>query len=181
MRQPEMILLDTNVWVDSYLGERPFHKNALSLMSNALDGGITLLYAVTSVKDVYYQVAMAVKQEARRENQGSLSQADAMAANAAASACVETMMDVATAVGLDASDVWLARKLQANHPDFEDNFVIAAVMRSSADFLVTNDQKLLLHSPVPTLNTADMAQHLRSCMESQQAIEAQATPCMQEG
>ena len=66
-----------------------------------------------------------------------------------------TRGEFATAVGADSSDVWLARKYQRIHADFEDCMVLAAAQRSKADFLVTSDEVLLRHAPVAALSVED--------------------------
>ena len=58
------------------------------------------------------------------------------------------MTENATAVGADASDLWLADKYLALHRDYEDNLVLAACKRAAADYLVTNDRKLLEHADI---------------------------------
>ena len=59
------------------------------------------------------------------------------------------------AVGADASDVWLARKYQRVHSDFEDCLVLAAATRAEVDLIVTNDDALLRHSPIAALSSSD--------------------------
>ena len=54
-------------------------------------------------------------------------------------------------VGADESDVWLAKKHRGVHGDFEGNLVVAAALRADADYIVTNDEDLLKHSPVATV------------------------------
>lgn len=68
---------------------------------------------------------------------------------------LSNMQTVATPVGADAADLWLARKLYRSHPDFEDCLVVAAAKRAGADFLITNDKTLVQHSLVPTLIPQD--------------------------
>ena len=58
-------------------------------------------------------------------------------------------------MGADSSDVWLARKYQRIHADFEDCMVLAAAQRAKADYLVTSDEALLRHAPVAALSVDD--------------------------
>lgn len=53
------------------------------------------------------------------------------------------------------TNVWLARKYQRIHEDFEDCLVLAAAQRAKADFLVTSDDALLRHAPVAALSVDD--------------------------
>ena len=52
------------------------------------------------------------------------------------------------------------------HDDYEDNLVVAAAQRSRADCLVTNNEKLLRHSPVATLSCRDAAIYLRAMADA---------------
>ena len=166
---PSSLVIDTCVWVDNYLGTRPGSGEARSLLDAAIRLDIDLLYAITSAKDVYYLVAQVLKRERARE--GVPLTPSLVAANKeTAWACVENMERNATAVGLDASDVWLAHKFKPVHDDFEDNLVVAAARRAKADYLVTNDERLLRHSPVAALSPRDMLALLRSLAESRRVV-----------
>lgn len=166
---PSSLVVDTCVWVDNYLGTRPGSGEARSLLDAAIRLDIDLLYAITSAKDVYYLVAQVLKREQARE--GVPLTPSLVAANKeTAWACVENMEHNATAVGLDASDVWLAHKFKPVHDDFEDNLVVAAARRAKADYLVTNDERLLRHSPVAALSPRDMLALLRSLDESRRVV-----------
>lgn len=48
-----------------------------------------------------------------------------------------------------------AMRQKGIHPDLEDDLIIAAMERSHADLLVTNDEKLLRHCPVAALDARD--------------------------
>lgn len=85
----------------------------------------------------------------------TLSEGQAGAISAYAAACVANMDEIATAVGADSSDVWLARKYRRIHADFEDCMVLAAAQRAKADYLVTSDEALLRHAPVAALSVED--------------------------
>lgn len=151
---PSKVLLDTNVWLDAFDGTRPRSAEASSLIERCMSRGIDLLYAVESVKDVFYLVGASLKRQTRAEG-GHLTEAQANAISRYATSCVDTMFEVATAVGADASDVWLARKYQRLHPDLEDCLVMAAAKRAEADLLVTSDDALLRHAPTTALSVAD--------------------------
>lgn len=72
------------------------------------------------------------------------------------------MCEIATAVGCDQSDVWLARKRRRLHGDFEDNLVLSAADRAKADLFVTNDEQLLRHAPVAAMGVRDAVAYLQS-------------------
>lgn len=71
-------------------------------------------------------------------------------------------MASATAVPLDSSDLVESRRLHQVHRDLEDNLVIAAALRAKADYLVTNDRKIIKHALVPSLSPADMLHLLQT-------------------
>lgn len=75
------------------------------------------------------------------------------------------MSNMATCVGADESDIWLAKKNHAIHRDFEDDLIIAAVQRADADYLVTSDIELIKHAPVATLSPQDMLAYMTSMDE----------------
>ena len=155
MTAPVTILLDTNIWLDYFLGWRDMSPVALRVVGRALELGCTLAYAVTSAKDVYYLVASEHKRLERLEA-GMLSEEAISAASASAWGCVNAMQEMACAVPLDHTDVWVASKQRVLHGDFEDDLVIAAALRAKVDYLVTNDERLLRHCPVAALDARDM-------------------------
>lgn len=154
MSQPSRVLLDTNVWLDVFDGARLHSREASELIDVCVSKGIDLLYAVGAAKDVYYLVGASLKRQARTAS-GVLSEGQAHAISVYAAACVTNMDEIATAVGADSSDVWLARKYQRIHADFEDCMVLAAAQRAKADYLVTGDEALLRHAPVAALSVDD--------------------------
>lgn len=156
------ILLDTNAWVDYFDGGRPSHEKMLALVNRALGLGASLLYSVPSAKDIFYLMSSVYKSDYRREHAGALSHAAAAAAAEMAWGCVDNMCEIATAVGCDQADVWLARKRKRLHRDFEDNLVLSAADRAKADLLVTNDDQLRRHAPVAAMSVADALSYLES-------------------
>lgn len=153
------LLLDTNIWLDNCFDARSKHQQAKRLMLLANEKDCQLLYAPHSSKDVFRLVEAGVKNTLRKRA-GSLSEADAYTARQFAWGYLDFMTQVATAVGCDASDVWLAQKQRALHSEYEDDLLIAAAMRSKADLLVTNDEKLLRHCPVSALSVDDAITYL---------------------
>lgn len=139
----ERILLDTNVWLDAFLPERAARSKARELISLVLRYDVDLLYPVHIVPDVFYLSLIDVKRLLKGQGSDELV---AQAARTTAWEYVNTMREVATAVGADGSDVWLASKWEYLHADMEDNMVLAAAKRAKADYLVTGDRKLLAHA-----------------------------------
>lgn len=159
--RPERLLIDTCVWLDVYLGERPHASEARRLVDLAIARDIVLMFAATTVKDVYYLVAQTLKRNRRAAGQ-SLTESQARADSETAWACIANMSEIATAVGIDMSDVWLARHYKPVHPDIEDNLVASAALRSKADILVTDDVDFIRHAPVAALSPRDAVALLES-------------------
>lgn len=155
MRAPLKLLLDTNVLLDQYLPGRPAGKASRALIRRAQERGDLLLYPARSIVDVHYVIASTLKSAVRAER-GQVTQDEAAAAQEAAWGCVENLSQLATPVGMDASDVWLARRYKELNPDYEDCFVMAAAERAHADYIVTSDRGLLGKSTVAVLAPADM-------------------------
>ena len=144
---PQMIVLDTNVWLDFFLPFRKGNPIARALVSRAQSHDIDLLYPVHILSDVFYLVNVETKRKSRQLYQDR-DEVIAAAARTTAWECVNTMREIATAVGADQGDVWLACKAEYLHNDVEDNLVLAAVRGSKADCLVTSDKELLAHAPL---------------------------------
>ena len=155
------LLVDTNVWLDWFIPGRARSQVAEEFVIRAIRRGDTLLYPVRILGDIFYMV----DRNCRHYLHEALGQVDDVAARAArttAWSCVRNMREVATAVGADEADVWLACEYQTLHDDLEDDFVLAAAERVRADYLVTNDRALIQHSTVAALTCEDMLKVLTS-------------------
>ncbi|WP_283169728.1 type II toxin-antitoxin system VapC family toxin [Curtanaerobium respiraculi] len=147
-------LIDTNVWLDHFFDNRRDHEVATAALTRAYELQVPLFYASPSTKDVFYQAAWALKRDARNAH-GTLTEEDARNATETAWSVVENMDELATAVGCDSSDVWLAQKYRCLHNDLEDNLIFAAANRAHVTQLVTSDERLIEHAPVATLTPKD--------------------------
>lgn len=161
---PKSLLLDTNVWLDNYDGTRPLSHQSQKIMDMALTHDATLLYPVCSLKDVYYNLIQSMKNASRDEGV-AVTAAAATAMKEFAYASVKNMAEIATAVGTDDSDVWLALKMYSYHRDVEDDLVLAAMERSGASFLVTNDAQLIKHANCAAMTSEDMLDYLKAFAE----------------
>ncbi|MDO4443185.1 MAG: PIN domain-containing protein [Slackia sp.] len=148
------LLLDSNVWLDYFIAKRPGHADAVRLIGEACRKDVTLLCTSFIMKDVFYLLGVIFKRE-ERALAGSLSHDSAAAVNEAIWGCIRCMNEMATVVGSDAVDVWLAMKLRSVHGDLEDDLVVAAAKRAETTYLVTNDERLIKHAPVAALMPAD--------------------------
>ena len=130
------IMVDANVWVDSFCADHVESLAARAFIGQAVEADASLFFPVHIAKDVLYVVQHELKRSVLATG-GALDEALAF---------VRNMTENATAVGADASDLWLADKYLALHRDYEDNLVLAACKRAQVDYLVTNDRKLLEHA-----------------------------------
>lgn len=147
MRGTLSFLLDTNVWMDHYLARSQEDNPATGfLRQTAPCEHVTLFYAPTTAKDVFFLLERVLKAMARHEN-AELPEGAAEAAREAAWACVDNMSELAKAAPIDESELWIARKFRREHGDFEDNLIIAAGERANVDYIVTSDKQLLSHLP----------------------------------
>ncbi|RGI66990.1 PIN domain-containing protein [Collinsella sp. TM10-22] len=142
---PLKIMVDANVWVDSFCVDHAESLAARAFIGRATETGALLFFPVHIAKDVLYVVQHELKRSVLASG-GALDEASARAIGDAALAFVRNMTENATAVGADASDLWLADKYLTLHRDYEDNLVLAACKRAQVDYLVTNDRKLLEHA-----------------------------------
>lgn len=158
---PLRLLVDTNVWIDYFLGTRAGYASACSFVNAAHEAEAQLLYPASSLKDIFYLLTRELKRISYSERE-ELSPGDAEAIRRIAWGCVDNVRELAVAVGVDESDLWLACKYRTLTWDLEDNVVLAAAKRSEADYLVTNDRALRERSTVAALSPADMVKVLRA-------------------
>lgn len=159
-----ILLVDTNVWFDLFDPARGRHTSACALVEGAQKHAVSLAFAVSSLKDVYYGLSMMLKRSVRA-SKGALSESEAKGAEATAWACVQSIQEIATPVAVDLTDVWLAGKYRHQLRDFEDALIAAAATRCHADVLVTNDERFLRHCPVCAMDAADALTYIEA-MES---------------
>ena len=156
MAQPkeQIILVDTNVWLDAFFPYRPHTQEACAFLNKAIGLGYNLVYPVHALKDLSYIACREMKLRLGSDNKTTSAQ-DVQAIRSIAWSCVEYVRDMATAVGADESDAWLACKYRSLNDDLEDNFVLAAAKRAHAAFLVTSDETLLRKATVEAHTPAD--------------------------
>lgn len=119
-----------------------------------------MLYPVHAVKDVFYLCERSVKQRLREH--GGITEDEASHVYRLAWSCVDSMRSVATAVGCDESDLWLAAKYQDVIGDLEDALVVCAAVRAGVSYLVTNDVHLLQVSPVRAVSAAEAVKLMKA-------------------
>lgn len=149
------LVFDTNVWLDFFLDRSSRHDAAGELMAEANRREAIVLTPVTALKDIYFLITAELKR-AEREANGAVSESFARAIDEVAWACIKSLRQQSVVVGADATDMVEAIAMRPAHPDFEDDLIAAALIRSHADYLVTSDEALPRHAPVPCL-TIDQA------------------------
>ena len=162
MGEAPIALVDTNVWLDNYLADRPYAEQSRAFIVQARNVGVQLAYPVHCLNDIFILIQAHLKRAAKKR--GELSESDGVAIREIAWGCIENMREFAIAVGADESDAWKACKYRRLTNDLEDNFVLAAAERASASFLVTNDRRLLRKSTVNAYTPEDAVLALKvSC------------------
>lgn len=156
-----VILIDTNVWLDMYIPRRQGAQMAARLIEVAQEQGASLLFASHACLDVFQKVSFEQKSWVR-SSYGELTEAWARSIKGYAWDCVNDMREIATGVPTDSSDLYLACRQRDRHDDLEDDLVIAACRRAGANYLVTNDRKLLRHAPLEAKTAAEMLQLLEA-------------------
>lgn len=156
-----VMLLDTNIWIDCYLEQRAGCKAARDLIALADDRNITISYASTSTKDVFYIINDSLRQSARAEKK-VLSEADAKGCLAMTWGCLNHMAEIAVAAPIGEPQVWLARHYRDLHEDYEDGLVLAAVETSKADYFITGDKRLTGKCAAPTFTATEMLAFLKA-------------------
>lgn len=146
-REPLRIMVDTNVWVDSYCPDHSESDASRAFLTESMKEEAQLFFPVHIAKDVLYIIRHELKRAILSET-GSIDGETSRAISQISLAFVKNMTESATPVGADASDLWLAEKYLSLHGDYEDNLVLAACKRIDADFLVTNDRRLLEHADI---------------------------------
>lgn len=149
------LLIDTNVWVDNYCADHTNSAAARACIHKAHALGHTLVYPAGCIKDVFYVLGHEFRRMAVAAND-ALGEKESLSAREAVWGCVNNICELATAVGVDEADVWLARKQRRLTEDLEDNLVLAAARRAQADYLVTSDRALIQHATVAALTPEDM-------------------------
>ena len=148
------VLCDTNVWLDYYIGARKGHKTALQLIREGIRNDVAFMVPASCLGDFFY-LCQADFKKALKAVYGEIGESQGLAAQEGAWANLAHLLDLATVVGADHGDAYIALKHRAIHGDFEDDLVIAAALRSDADCLVTDDEKLRRNSPVQTLTAEE--------------------------
>ena len=156
MLDAKTFLIDTNVWIDYFMASEPHCQTILSFFEMVDQRGGTLLYAPTTLKDVFFLIPRILRREAVASGQ-----LEETSFAPAAWACVRTMTEIAVAAPLSLTECDLAWTLRATHGNLEDNLVIAAAETCNADYIVTYDRAMLERFS-PACITPEQANNLLS-------------------
>ena len=154
MTMSNVLVVDTNVWLDYLFGGRPGNASAMRFLIEARRIDAPLVIPPHCLSTVFFLFQQELKMQNRKDGKLSPQEA-AESARVAAWAAVEHILELAAAGPSDHADALMALKHRSLHGDYEDNLVIACAMRTNARLLVTNDEMLIKHSPVPALSTED--------------------------
>lgn len=148
------IMLDTNVVVDYLLGREPGCSDCAKLISMHAACEHALYIAALTLKDAFFLVSMHLKRM-ERQAAGSLSEEAARAINEIAWSCVRQLMENTLVLPTGRAESLQATILRSVHSDFEDNLMVATAIDAGIDYLVSNDERLVKHSPIACLTSAD--------------------------
>ena len=132
MMRARSLLLDTNVWLDYFLGTGPSIDDISRIVERGAEGAVELFYILP---------------RRLRRACANGAQADEASFRSVAWACVEHMMELACAAPLSHAECQLARMLRGEFGDFEDDLILAAAETAKVDYIVTNDRALLRSVP----------------------------------
>ena len=149
------LLLDTNVWVSYVLAQEPYAQVVHRLVEAAGKYGVTLAYAPSTLKDVFYIVPRSL----RRDAIAAGSYKEGISFRPAAWGSVKKITEIAVAAPQSLVECEMAWSLRNIHYDYEDNLVFAAAETCNADYVVTTDEEFLEHFG-PACITPEQATHL---------------------
>lgn len=149
MNDSVRLLVDSNVWIDSYLGDHLHFDESYRFLKTARARGSQLLYGASKLEGMFYVLASEFER-GMRDGDGQMPHNASSIAREFAWGCIENIRKLGTAVGLDEGDLWLACKYRTIGPDFEDDVMLAAAERAHADYIVTWDKELLSTATVRT-------------------------------
>lgn len=133
------ILFDINVVLDLLLDRAPWVNDAKTLMQAGLDGRAVALLSSASVGTLYYLIRKQAGEEAARRS-------------------IHRTAIAFEIVPVDSAIV--ARALELNGPDLEDDLQIATAERAGAEVIVTRDLNDYARSPIRALDPATTIRQL---------------------
>lgn len=151
------VLLDTNIWLDNYIGSRKGNAAAGEVFRCAAENDLIIYYAPTSLKDVYCLVGSFLKADARNRGE-AITEDRARAMQEIAWGCAHNMSWLGICAPIGESQVRTAMRYRGLHPDLEDDLLLACLEVEGVDSFVTNDKSLLGKAPVPSFTPETFVQ-----------------------
>lgn len=147
------LLVDTNTWMDYFLGRRGA-EDAAAVIQCSLDHEDALAVTPGTLKEVFYLVGSTIKKRTRME-EGDVSEESALVANEASWACLSQIQGLAAVLNLGFGEHLEASVLRSKNPDYEDNLLLAVAKIAKVDYIITKDKGLLANDVVPALTPAE--------------------------
>ncbi len=139
------LLIDTNVWLDYFLGRPRTLADILDLFAIADESErVVLLVSSLSIKDVYFVLGQNMKARAREA--GKLAPETVAAAEEASWECVRKIREMALVAPVGANEVFDSFVFKRYHGDFEDDLILGVGNRADVDYVVTGDGGLIKHA-----------------------------------
>lgn len=146
------LLIDTNVWLDYFLG-RKGSKEATKVLRRATENEDAIATTPSILKDAFYLVCAALKH--RVADASECSEASAKAINEIGWACISTIQKLSIIIPQGFGEHLGAVVLRDDNKDYEDNLLLATAQNAKIDFIITNDRELLKNKVIPTLSPCE--------------------------
>lgn len=142
------LLVDTNVWLDHFLGRKESGK-ALGMLRKASESEDVVATAPSIIKDAFYLTCSILKH--RAADYGESSEAAAKAINEIGWACISTMQELSIVIPQGFGEHLEAVALRDDNKDYEDNLLLATAQSAKIDYIITSDLGLLKNKIVPAI------------------------------
>lgn len=156
----DSIFLDTNIWVDYFEPGRKGHQIANELIEYCIENNILLLSSACSVNDLHYILQQDNKKTLRAS--GFESDKYFAVAQMAALECIDALTNITTVLASGHNEIRMACIMSKQHPDFEDNVLVATAMRGNSPLLVTEDKALKKHASITAMGASETLAYLKS-------------------
>lgn len=152
-RKKASLLVDTNVWLDYFLG-RKGAQSAARFLGKTLENDDVLVTTTSITKDVFYLIGASLKRRTVADG-GVNSGRNAKAINEIAWQCLSTIQGMAIVLNQGFEQHLEAMVLRDANSDYEDDILVATAQSADVDFIVTSDERLLKSSPVAAITTGE--------------------------
>ena len=149
-----MVLFDTNVWLDYFLGREPVSSDVARLIEalHVNDYGIAVTVAIK--KDVFYILPRELRRRGSISSAGEEVRCSEESYAQVAWAVLDRIDELATVVPLGMREDFFARHMRQDHTDYEDDALVATARSIGARCTVTSDSRLIGRFPQLCLTPA---------------------------